>query len=50
MDICDRTTFVADAKRFVQDTKVAEMETVDSAVKRKMVKQKQDSISKQEKK
>ena len=49
MDIYDRTTFIVDAKRFVQDTKVAEMETVDSAIKRKLVKQKQDSINKQEK-
>ena len=35
MDI-DRSTFIAGAKMFVQDTKVAEMETADSVVKWKM--------------
>ena len=50
MDIIDRTTFIADAKKFVQDTKVEQMETVDSAVKRKMEKQKLDLINEQEKK
>ena len=36
MDIIDRSTFIAGAKMFVQDTKVAEMETADSVVKHKM--------------
>ena len=36
MDIIDRSTFIAGAKMFVQDTKVAELETGDSVVKRKM--------------
>ena len=47
MDIIDRTTFIADAKRFVQDTGVVEMETADDG-KCKMEKQKQDSINEQE--
>ena len=47
MDIIDRTTFIADAKRFVQDTEVVEMETADDE-KCKMEKQRQDSIDKQE--
>ena len=49
MDIIDRTTFIADAERFVQDAKAAEMGTTDSVVKHKMEKQKQDSINEQEK-
>ena len=36
MDIIHRSTFIAGAKMFVQDTKVAELETGDSVVKRKM--------------
>ena len=49
MDIIDQTTFTADAKRFIQDMAMTEMETADSVIKRKLEKQKQDSINKQEK-
>ena len=49
MDIIDQTTFIADAKRFIQDMAMTEMETADSVIKRKLEKQKQDSINKQEK-
>ena len=49
MDIIDQTTFIGDAKRFIQDMVMAEMETADSVIKCKLEKQKQDSINEQEK-
>ena len=40
MDTIDQTTFTADAKRFIQDMAMTEMETADSVIKRKLEKQK----------
>ena len=36
MDLIARTTFIADAKKFVEDKEVAEMEIVDQSIKEKM--------------
>ena len=38
MDVFDRTTFIADAKKFVDDTKTADMEIADQPTKQKMEK------------
>ena len=38
MDLIDRTTFIADTKKFVEDKEAAEMEIVDQPTKQKMEK------------
>ena len=38
MDVFDRTTFIADAKKFVDDTETAGMEIADQSTKQKMEK------------
>ena len=51
MDLIDRTTFIADTKKFVEDTEVTKMENVDQPTKQKKEKSEQvliDNDKKQE--
>ena len=49
MDLIDRTTFIADTKKFVEDKEAAEMEIVDQPTKQKMGKKEQNKIANNEK-
>ena len=44
MDLVNRTTFIADTKKFVEDTEVTKMENVDQPTKQKKEKSEQVSI------
>ena len=48
MNLIDRTSFIADAKKFVQDVEVVKTEIVDSVAKCKLERKKQESIDSQE--
>ena len=49
MDLIDRTNFIADKKKFIEDTEVAKMEIADLTIKQKMEKEEQDLIDAYEK-
>ena len=49
MDLIDRTTFIADAKKFVDDTEAAGMEIADQPTKQNMEKKEQNKIAYDEK-
>ena len=49
MVLIDRTPFIADAKKFVEDTEAAKMEIVDQPTKQKLEKREQVSIDNDEK-
>ena len=44
MDLIDRTNFIADTKKFIEDTEAAKMEIADLTVMQEMEKKEQDSI------
>ena len=48
MNLIDRTSFIADAKKFVQDVEAVKTEIVDSVAKCKLERQKQESVDSQE--
>ena len=50
MDLIDRANFIADTKKFIEDTEVAKMEIVHLTVKQEMEKKEQDLIDAYEKK
>ena len=49
MDLIDRTNFIADKKKFIEDTEVAKMEIADLTIKQEMEKEEQDLIDTYEK-
>lgn len=48
MNLIDRTSFIADAKKFVLDMEVVKTEVVDSVAKCKLERQKQEPVDSQE--
>ena len=50
MDLIDRTNFIADTKKFIEDTEAAKMEIADLTVMQEMEKKEQDSIDSDKKK
>ena len=50
MDLIHRTNFIADTKKFTEDTEAAKIEIVDPTVEQEMEKKRQDMIDADEKK